>query len=437
MNPVMDTSGRQGPQFGVFISHITEEAHIARRLKEHIERALPNSSAFASVEDIHLGEDWRASLKRALDGSQVLVVLCSQRSLRRPWINFEGGGGWAHGVSVVPVCHSDLSKADLPDPFKNFQSLDLVDGGDCRKLFEHLGRVLRLKPVEDYPYDLMAKGLFELPGRGVEVGLVLTHGQKKWENAYTVFNLRQSLPEGLSGQWSFTDITKTEDLLSADLHAFSGLIVGSPWRRRMEPEVVAALTDFVKQGGRMLLLGYELGDRHHDANFNDLAAQFGLYFEADIVGPPGQGTVKPYNVPVDFKVEDGDRHELTAGLTSVRLANVQTLRVLPLGAEWLRVGRNVACRPSRETVEYREGVFSEPGEKRVEPNAQSGWLPVAAEAPRGLCGKGAVQAIGTWELLGRHKPFRSPDNLMLLGRLLDWLVRREAGDSFKVEFNGT
>src|SRR5205823_4163482 len=100
-------------------------------------------------------------------------------------------------------------------------------------------------------------------------------------------------------------------------------------------------------------------------------------------------------------------------LSTIRLTNVQTLRVLPLGREWLRVGRNVACRPSRETVEYRDGTFSEPGEKKVEPNGEAGWLPVAAEAPPGLCGMGAVHAIGTWDLLGRRTAFDHRDNLAL------------------------
>ena len=204
----------------------------------------------------------------------------------------------------------------------------------------------------------------------------------------------------------------------------------------MSPEVVAALADFVKKGGRMLLLGFEMGDRHHDANLNDHAAEFGLYVEADIVGPPRQGASKPFGVAVDYEVGLGDRHALTEGLAAVRLANVQTLRVLPLGAEWLRVGKNVACRPSRETVEYRDGVFTEPGEKRVEPNAGAGWLAVAAEAPRGLCGEGAVQAVGTWDLLGRRDAFGHRDNLILLGRLFEWLSGRQITDSFMVAVGG-
>jgi hypothetical protein len=66
----------------------------------------------------------------------------------------------------------------------------------------------------------------------------------------------------------------------------------------------------------------------------------------------------------------------------------------------------------------------------------AGWLPVAAEAPRGLCGKGEVQAIGTWDLIGRDEPFDRRDNLVLLGRLFEWLSGREVRDSFTVEGEG-
>lgn len=428
-----DAEQREARQFGVFVSHITEEAHIALKIKEHLEGAL-KARVFVSAQDIRLGDDWRAALKGALDEAKVMIVLCSHRSLTRPWVNFESGSSWAHGVQVIPVCHSGLKKAEIPDPLKTFQVLELVDDRDCRTLIREIGAALNLKPKDGYDYQGMAEGLFVFPERRSEIGVVLTHHQGEWDkNQYTLFNLPKTLPPRLEGRWSLSPIQKMDDLLSVSLHEYSGLIVGSPWRRRMAPEVVAAISNFVMMGGRMLLLGFEMGDRHHDANLNDLAAEFGLYFEADIVGPPGQGKSKPYDAAIDFEVSRADWHELTAGLLTIRLANVQTLRVLPLGKEWLRVGQNVECRPSPETIEYRDRVFAEPGEKRVEPNSEAAWLPVAVEAPSGLCGKGAVQAIGTWDLLGRKTAFNHRENLLLLGRLLEWLSGREITDSFTVD----
>ena len=240
-------------------------------------------------------------------------------------------------------------------------------------------------------------------------------------NVRLVFHLPDSLPENLQNRWSFRSLRQVDELVSEVLFALQGLILGIPWRHRMEPEVVSAVVDCVRGGGRLLLLGFEFGDSHHNGNLGDLARHFGIYPETNIVGPPVYGDFKPYDVPVDFQVAVGDRHPLTHDLTQIRLANVQTLRVEPGGAEWLRVGDNVVYRPARGSVEYRGGILAQPGGPRFEQNQQAGWLPVAAEAPPGLCEDGMVHAIGTWDLPGRHRAFHSDDNLMLLERLLEWL----------------
>lgn len=431
MDPTIETLPHDVKRFCVFISHITEEAQLALKLKQHLENAL-KAKVFVSAEDIRLGDDWRASLRKALDEAHVLIVLCSRRSLSRPWINFESGGGWGRNVPVMPVCHSGLRRADLPDPLRTFDVLELVDERDLRSLTRDVGLAVNLEPLDPYDYEETFQSLFVPPERTSEIGVVLTHQQDMWEeSSYTIFNATSKLPPNLQGSWSFTPVQKMDDLLGMCLHEYSGLIVGSPWRRRMEPSVVAALSNFVMQGGRMLLLGYELGDRHHDANLNDLAVEFGVYFSADIVGPPAQKTFKPYETPIDFEVVSGDSHPLTAGLLKIRLANVQTLRVLPLGREWLRVGKNVQCRPSRDSIAYRDRVFTQTRDQKVDPNRHAGWLPVAVEAPAGLCGKGEVQAIGTWDLLGRQADFSNGDNLVLLGRLFEWLSGRDITDSFQ------
>src|SRR5437588_657382 len=111
MNPVTDTRRRDAKRFGVFVSHITEEAHLARKI---------------------------------------------------------------------------------------FQVLELVDERDCRSLVEHVGAVLKLTAAEGYDYKGMAQTLFELPERGADIGVVLTHGQDGWaRQTYTLFNLPGALPERL------------------------------------------------------------------------------------------------------------------------------------------------------------------------------------------------------------------------------------------------
>ena len=170
------------------------------------------------------------------------------------------------------------------------------------------------------------------------------------------------------------------------------------------------------------MLGYELGDRHHGGNLAALAVYFGVQLHTDVVGPVGHKGTKPYGLAVDFDVSEADALELTNGIASIRLANVQTVQVDPGGVEWLRVGRNVVCRPERRAVDYLEDILCQPGEQSVDVNSDAGWVPIAVKAPAGLCGSGGVHVVGTWEILGKDRAFNDrPDNVRLLSRLLDWL----------------
>lgn len=407
----------------IFLSHISEEAKLAGTIKEQLELALPGAEVFVSAVDIHLGQAWLKAIDEALANAKAVVVLCSPRSIKRPWVNFESGGGWSRGLPVIPLCHGGLRKEELPHPLSIFQGMDLDGARDCEALAQRIGAILELGVAEGFDFGQMARNLTVKPTqRSSDIGIVLTHGQSEWDaGRRSVFDLPKALPQQLGGSWTFRSLHQVDDLLSQDLHTLSGLILGNPWRHRMEAEVVSALVDWVTVGGKLLLLGFELGDRHHGSNLGDLSRIFGIHPRADIVGPPGHGTVKPYGIPVDFKVSAGDPHSLTQNLSAIRLANVQTLYVEPGGTEWLRVGNNVVYYPARMSVEYHRGALAQPRGAELELNEQGGWLPIAVEAPRGLCGAGLVQAIGTWDLLGRREAFQNEDNMKLLQRLLDWL----------------
>ena len=93
------------------------------------------------------------------------------------------------------------------------------------------------------------------------------------------------------------------------------------------------------------------------------------------------------------------------------------------GAEVLRVGSNRVYRPRRDTVRYEGGRLTQPGSGAVSFTASADWVPVAVQAPPGLTGSGDVVAIGTWRVLP-DAGHPNPDNLVFLGRLLDWLSGR-------------
>ena len=77
-----------------FISHITEEAGVAAKLKAALARDfLQMLDVFVSSdgESISAGDDWLKSIDNALQQSALMLILCSPSSIRRPWINFEAG----------------------------------------------------------------------------------------------------------------------------------------------------------------------------------------------------------------------------------------------------------------------------------------------------------------------------------------------------------
>jgi hypothetical protein len=406
-----------------FLSHISEEALEATAIKEQIEKALPGTEVFVSAADIHLGDAWLRQIDQALGDATVVLTLCSPNSVRRPWLNFESGGGWARKLRVIPLCHKGMRKDDLPDPMGAFHGIELVTPDACLKLVLQLADHFHVSAPSDFSGAAMLTEMsVQRPQRTGDVGVVLCHRQHEWEDGpASPFSLATSLPAGLSGGWRFHAMDDDRQFLSPDLHKLSGLILGMPWRATMKPETITSLVEWVRAGGRLLLLGFELGDRHHNGNLGELAYHFGIYPAADIVSPPGFPAGKPYDETVTFDPAEADQHPFTQGLSAIRLSNIQTLRADPGGTEWLRVGSNDVLRPRRDGVRYRDGTMTAPAGAVFEALPQAAWLPVAAQAPPGLCGAGGVHMIGTWDVFGRRERFDG-DNLALLRRLFDWLA---------------
>ncbi len=407
----------------VFVSHISEEATEAKAIKLFLEGHLPGVEVFVSAADIHFGDQWLKVIDEAMENAKIILALCSPGSVRRPWVNFESGSGWARRLPVIPLCYKGLKKDQLPDPLGIFQAIELTDARACLTLTERLSKEFNIKPAYNINPSELLENLKTKPVlRDSGIGIVYTHRQEEWEqNLYTVFNIAEKLPPGISGDWKIELLRDKRLFYSEELNKYTGLIFASPWRDKLEPEFITSTIEWVKKGGRLLLLGFELGDRHHGANLSELSQHFGIHPGIDIVGPPDYGLNKPYETEITFKISDAEQHHFTENLSNIFLSNVQTLRVEPGGTEWLRVGANVVYQPKRENVIYRDGTMTAPGGNAFYLNKNAGWLPVAVEAPKGLCGKGSVQMIGTWDLLGRNK-FFVDENLKLVSRILDWLA---------------
>lgn len=131
----------------VFISHISEENDIATALRDWIQLVCKSRCEVFVSSDIPLGKEWLNEVKRALNSTKLLLVLCSPRSIERPWITFESGCGWIKGLDVIPICHSGQKKSQLPKPISQFQAIEEKDKKFPRALRDTLAQYGALKKM--------------------------------------------------------------------------------------------------------------------------------------------------------------------------------------------------------------------------------------------------------------------------------------------------
>lgn len=129
----------------VFISHIHEEKEIANAFKELIEKSfLGMIEVFISSNDsnIGMGQRWLDNITGALKNASVEILLCSPKSVERPWINFEAGAGWIKDIPVIPLCHSGMTPSKLPIPLNMLQAATASELPGLKLIFPVLANAI-------------------------------------------------------------------------------------------------------------------------------------------------------------------------------------------------------------------------------------------------------------------------------------------------------
>ncbi len=113
----------------VFISHIHEDARVAKATARFVKSKLPTARAFVSSDSGHLrlGDDWLETIRYAFISAKVVIALFSPEAVERPWVNFEAGGAWFDSAkTLIPVCiGDDLKPHVLPRPYSNLMGIRL------------------------------------------------------------------------------------------------------------------------------------------------------------------------------------------------------------------------------------------------------------------------------------------------------------------------
>ena len=150
----------------VFISHITEEKEIAIAFKELIESSfLGMLDVFVSSDEdsIHMGQKWLDRISNGLKTCAIEIVLCSPKSILRPWINFEAGAGWVRDIPVIPLCHSGIEPAKLPMPLNLLQAAKANEVSSLKLVFPVLAQAIGAKtPSIDFSNFVAKVAEFEI-----------------------------------------------------------------------------------------------------------------------------------------------------------------------------------------------------------------------------------------------------------------------------------
>ena len=112
----------------------------------------------SSDEDsIHMGQKWLDRISNGLKTCAIEIVLCSPKSILRPWINFEAGAGWVRDIPVIPLCHSGIEPAKLPMPLNLLQAAKANEVSSLKLIFPVLAQSIGAKtPNIDFS-DFVAK----------------------------------------------------------------------------------------------------------------------------------------------------------------------------------------------------------------------------------------------------------------------------------------
>ena len=112
----------------IFISFIHEEEQTAEALQRFVNEMFSGQAKVFLSSDkfqIYAGDLWLDRIFEELSTAKVVLLLLSEKSVTRPWVNFEAGAGWLTGKKIIPLCVKELTKENLPKPYSSLQSIDL------------------------------------------------------------------------------------------------------------------------------------------------------------------------------------------------------------------------------------------------------------------------------------------------------------------------
>jgi hypothetical protein len=153
----------------VFISYVHEDKEIAEAVQRMLASVLKlEDEVFLSADTTQVlaGHVWLDRIREALETCELLLLLLSERSINRAWVNFEAGAVWLARKPVIPICIGRMLIEFLPQPYAGIQAVKLP--GDAHYLLTSVHRHLALEtdpPLAQWQQRDQHRRLYERDGR--------------------------------------------------------------------------------------------------------------------------------------------------------------------------------------------------------------------------------------------------------------------------------
>jgi hypothetical protein len=146
-----------------FISFIHEEEELAKFICDSFNHLfVTHAEFFVSSGGILPGEEWLRRIEKEVEQSEAIILVLSENSLHRSWINIEAGAFWIKGKTLFPLCHGDLNMSEIHRPPSDFLSTRLYDPKSVAELIASISRILKLKAPPSFDVNDFCDKVMEI-----------------------------------------------------------------------------------------------------------------------------------------------------------------------------------------------------------------------------------------------------------------------------------
>lgn len=173
-----------------------EDKDIAQAIQSLLSSTLNiEREVFLSADQTQVvaGHVWLDRIREALRSCEVLLLLLSERSINRPWVNFEAGAAWLERKPVIPICIGGMLIEFLPQPYAGMQSVCLPSDAHylLTSIHHHLALETELPPTQWEQRDRHRR-LYERDGRPItdeeKFGIDLLDPYKQLQEAFNMWS---------------------------------------------------------------------------------------------------------------------------------------------------------------------------------------------------------------------------------------------------------